>query len=314
MTNSSDTPVASTPVPAVVIGGWLGAGKTTLVNHLLRHAGGQRLAVLVNDFGELVIDADLIDGSAADGEVLALAGGCICCSFGADLLSALQQVLRRDPRPDRVLIEASGVGLPAAIARTARLAQGLQLEGIVVLADASTLRERLRDPYVGDTVQQQLLDADLLLLTQVDRVTPEALAALEGWLDSEGQAAPRLRVVQGQVAPELVLGVHALERGFDATRWAATDGGAAPSFTSASREFTQPVDLAALAAALAAPGAQLLRAKGVLTGQDGRRHLLQGVGRRIEVRPLQRGEPAPATDRLLLIGLGDLDRLFPQPA
>lgn len=313
MTSAASTPA---PVPAVVIGGWLGAGKTTLVNHLLRHAGGQRLAVLVNDFGELVIDADLIDGDAAAGEVLALAGGCICCSFGADLLSALQQVLRREPRPDRVLIEASGVGLPAAIARTAKLAQGLQVEGIVVLADASTVRERARDPYVGDTVKQQLREADLLLLTQGDRLTPDALAQVQAWLDAAGFAAPRVPVVQGRVAPELVLDVQALdlqarERTFDATRWSGAGAVTPPPFSHASREFTQPVDLSALAATLAAPGAQLLRAKGVLTGLDGRRHLLQGVGRRIELRPLWPKEPAPATDRLLLIGLGDLSGLLP---
>ena len=308
MTSTATTPA---PVPAVVIGGWLGAGKTTLVNHLLRHAGGQRLAVLVNDFGALVIDADLIDGSAADGEVLALAGGCICCSYGADLMSALQQVLRREPRPDRVLIEASGVGLPAAIARTAKLAQGLQLAGIVVLADASTVRERARDLYVGDTVQQQLREADLLLLTQTDRVAPAALAQVQAWLDAEGFAAPRVAVVQGRVAPELVLDVQALERGFDAARWSPAAGGAGPAFSSASREITHPVDVSALAAALAAPSITLLRAKGVLTGLDGRRHLLQGVGRRIELRPLLADEPAPATDRLLLIGLGDLTGLLP---
>lgn len=313
MTTGITLPPAA--VPAIVIGGWLGAGKTTLVNHLLRHAGGQRLAVLVNDFGALAIDADLIDGDAAAGEVLALAGGCICCSFGADLLSALQQVLRREPRPDRVLIEASGVGMPAAIARTAKLAQGLQVEGNVVLADASTVRERARDPYVGDTVQQQLREADLLLVTQTDRVTPDALAQVQAWLDAEGFVAPRLAVVQGRVAPELVLDVQALERErereINATRWSGADAVTPPPFSHASREFTQPIDLSALVAMLTAPGAQVLRAKGVLTGLDGRRHLLQGVGRRIELRPIEPGEPAPAIDRLLLIGLGELTGLLP---
>ncbi|MBL8319631.1 MAG: GTP-binding protein, partial [Burkholderiaceae bacterium] len=80
-------------VPTVVVGGYLGAGKTTLVNELLRQAEGQRIAVLVNDFGELTIDADLIVG--ASGDVLALAGGCVCCSFGADLIGTLRQVLQR---------------------------------------------------------------------------------------------------------------------------------------------------------------------------------------------------------------------------
>jgi hypothetical protein len=90
-------------IPTLILGGYLGAGKTTLVNHLLRHANGRRIAVMVNDFGELTIDADLIEG--ADGKVLALAGGCVCCSFGSDLVGALQDVSRRDPPPDLILIE-----------------------------------------------------------------------------------------------------------------------------------------------------------------------------------------------------------------
>ena len=295
-------------IPAIVIGGWLGAGKTTLVNHLLRLAGGERLAVLVNDFGDLVIDADLIDGDAAAGEVVALAGGCICCSFGSDLLSALQQVLRREPPPDRVLIEASGVGLPAAIARTARLAQGLQLDGIVVLADASTLRERAQDPYVGDTVQQQLHEADLLLLTQTDRVDAGALPALETWLDRVVPGVPRLTAVQARVPVELVLGLEARDHGFELRPWPP---GATPVLTSASRDIPGRIDVKALCATLAAAGSGVMRAKGVVTDQDGQRWLLQGVGRRIEVRPLQPLEPAPASDRLLLIGRGDLGRWLP---
>ena len=90
--------MSASPLPRVLIGGWLGAGKTTLVNQLLRQAAGRRLAVLVNDFGEQGLDADLIEGSAD--EVLELAGGCICCSYGADLLGALRRVAARQPRPD----------------------------------------------------------------------------------------------------------------------------------------------------------------------------------------------------------------------
>ena len=97
-------------VAVTVIGGYLGAGKTTLVNHLLRAADGLRLAVLVNDFGALPIDRDLIVGS--DGDTLEISGGCICCSYGSDLMEALLDLPRRRPGIDRVLIETSGVALP----------------------------------------------------------------------------------------------------------------------------------------------------------------------------------------------------------
>ncbi|MCG6953324.1 MAG: GTP-binding protein, partial [Betaproteobacteria bacterium] len=114
------------PLPVTVIGGYLGAGKTTLVNHLLRHAGGKRLAVLVNDFGELPIDADLIESQ--NDAVISLAGGCLCCSFGSDLLGAVNSLTRRVPRPDQLLIEASGVALPDAIAASLSLLREVALD------------------------------------------------------------------------------------------------------------------------------------------------------------------------------------------
>jgi G3E family GTPase len=103
------------PIPVTLIGGYLGAGKTTLVNHLLRERGERRIAVLVNDFGELPIDDALIE--SRDGTLLQLAGGCVCCSFGSDLMAALQQMLALQPQPEHILIETSGVALPAAVAR-----------------------------------------------------------------------------------------------------------------------------------------------------------------------------------------------------
>lgn len=193
------------PLPATVIGGWLGAGKTTLVNHLLRHAGGRRIAVLVNDFGEVSIDADLIEG--AEGGVLSLAGGCMCCSWGEDLFGTLARVRARQPAPDVLLVETSGVAQPAAVARLLRLAPGLEVEGVVVLVDAETVRERAADRYVGELVRQQLAEADLLLLNKLDLVTPGQAAEAAQWL---GAQVPGVRVVpaeRGQVAPEVVLGV-----------------------------------------------------------------------------------------------------------
>src|SRR5580693_3293971 len=102
-------------VPVVLVAGFLGAGKTTVVNHLLANAGGMRIAAVVNDFGAINIDAELIAG-ASDG-VVSLANGCICCSLEGDLLRTLASILRRTPRPDAILIETSGVADPADIVR-----------------------------------------------------------------------------------------------------------------------------------------------------------------------------------------------------
>ncbi len=302
-------------IPTLIVGGYLGAGKTTLVNHLLRHADGRRIAVMVNDFGELTIDADLIEG--ADGSVLALAGGCVCCSFGSDLLGALQDVLQRQPPPDLILIETSGVALPAAVARSARLLPGLSIDGIVLMLDAETVRQRSADPYVGDLVRQQLLDADLLILNKTELCSPTTLAELDAWLPSMiTPGTPVVAASQARVPPELVLGFHAGwaahpdgATGDALARWAAHPitppiAAAADRFVNELLELTAPLDPQQLLAALTAPDAGVVRAKGWLTDLAGQRHLLQLVGRRAELLPLAPDAGPAGADRLLVIGLG----------
>ncbi len=293
-------------IPTVVIGGYLGAGKTTLVNHLLRHADGRRIAVLVNDFGELAIDADLIEG--ADGAVLALAGGCVCCSYGDDLVGALQQTVARDPAPDLVLIETSGVGLPASVARSAKLAAGIAIEGILVLQDAETLQERAQDRYVGDLVRQQLREADLLILNKAELLTAQALEKLHAWLALQAPGVPALAASQAQVPPDLVLGMRAREGeagDADLSRWAKRrlHMAAADRFTSETLRFDAPQNLPALLAHLSAPGSGVLRAKGLLTGLDGQRQLLQIAGRRAELSPAPPVANNATPDHLLVIRL-----------
>jgi len=305
--------------PTLIVGGYLGAGKTTLVNHLLRHADGRRIAVMVNDFGELTIDADLIEG--AEGSVLALAGGCVCCSFGSDLLGALQDVLQRQPPPDLILIETSGVALPAAVARSARLLPGLRIEGIVLMLDAETVRQRSADPYVGDLVRQQLLDADLLILNKTELCSPIALAELNAWLPTMTTAGtPVVPANQARVPPELVLGFHAgLSAGPDAAtgdalaRWAAQPIGqplapASDRFVNELLMLAAPTDPQQLLASLTAPDSGVVRAKGWVTDLAGQRHLLQQVGRRIELLPLAPDVAPSGPGRLLVIGLTGIYR------
>lgn len=124
------------PLPVTLISGYLGAGKTTLVNHVLRNTNGRKFLVMVNDFGELPIDADLIESD--DGDTITLANGCICCSMNGDLAGAFIDLLNRDPLPDHLLIEASGVAEPNRIANLARAEPDLSLHGIIVLRTALT--------------------------------------------------------------------------------------------------------------------------------------------------------------------------------
>jgi G3E family GTPase len=121
-------------IPLTVIGGFLGAGKTTLVNHLLATAE-RRWGVLVNDFGAVNVDAALIAESGSDS--VALANGCVCCAMGDDLGDALANLVARNPAPEHVIVEASGVGDPWRIAQLALIEPGFSLEPLVVLADAT---------------------------------------------------------------------------------------------------------------------------------------------------------------------------------
>ena len=127
------------PVPILLVAGFLGAGKTTVVNHLLAHAEGRRIAAVVNDFGAINIDAELIAG-ASDG-VVSLSNGCICCSLEGDLLRTLAALLRRDPRPEFIVIETSGVADPADIVRNLMdpvIWREAPLETVLCVVDATT--------------------------------------------------------------------------------------------------------------------------------------------------------------------------------
>ena len=134
-------------LPLTILSGYLGAGKTTLVNRLLRADHGLRLRVIVNDFGAINLDAAAIDSRS--GQAIALTNGCICCSMQGDLFGALNAALDNDPRPDHILIEASGIADPAAIAAAALVERDIGYGGIVTLVDALNLPSLLEDDAVA---------------------------------------------------------------------------------------------------------------------------------------------------------------------
>ena len=181
-------------IPLTVVGGFLGAGKTTLVNHLLATAE-RRWGVLVNDFGAVNVDAALIAQSGSDS--LALANGCVCCAMGDDLGDALARLAARDPAPEHVIVESSGVGDPWRIAQLALIEPGFSLEPLVVLADATALATQLDDRWIADTVRMQLDHAELLLLTKSDLADPQPAERL---LATLRPGTPLRRIEAGKVA------------------------------------------------------------------------------------------------------------------
>ncbi|WP_237173756.1 CobW family GTP-binding protein [Paracandidimonas lactea] len=184
-------------IPLVVLGGFLGAGKTTLLNHVLTQSGGARVAVLVNDFGPINVDAALI--ASHDGDTLSLTNGCICCSMGSGLEDALIKVLGRTPAPDLIVIEASGVSDPGRIAQVGLSDPMLQLEAVVVMVDAAQVIEQLDDPLMGDTLARQISAASLLVLNKADLVDEDGIARVRARLDAQFGSLPLLRASFGRV-------------------------------------------------------------------------------------------------------------------
>jgi G3E family GTPase len=287
-------------LPVTILGGYLGTGKTTLVNHLLRHAAGRRIAVLVNDFGTLPIDADLI--KANDAGVLSLAGGCVCCSYGDDLVAALMEMAKRTPRPDHVLIETSGVAIPGSVARSLTLMLDYALDAVVVLADAETTPARLTDPYIADTLTRQFSDADLIVLNKCDLVPPDTSTALIASLGASYRQARVLAATHARLSPDVVLGLDA-RRSLRQT--IAAPGHRLEAYAEASFTFDGQIRAEALAAGLTE--LPLVRAKGFVETAPGVWTTLQLAGRRTSLEPAPAGLIGP--NRLVCIAHGaPLDR------
>ena len=182
-------------IAVTVIGGFLGAGKTTLINRWLRDLDGARVMVLVNDFGALNIDAELI--AAREGDTLALSNGCICCQMGADLSQALIGVLDRQPAPEELWIEASGVSDPGRIARLVRAAPEFDMRGVMVVVDALSIASQLRDPLLHDTLAAQIQSANCLLMSKTDLVQAHEVAQAEAALRALHPNALVVHTLQG---------------------------------------------------------------------------------------------------------------------
>lgn len=285
-------------IPVVVVSGFLGSGKTSLVRHLLEEAQrrGERLAVVSNEFGALGIDRALLGGAAVGGgpAIRELEGGCVCCELTDDLVQALE-ALRREVRPDRIAIETSGVALPYDVQLTLwrpPVAEWIADDVGVVVVNAEQLAEE-RD--LGDTFEHQVTAADLLVLNQVDRVAEALLPALEARLRALEPEATILRATHGRVPPTLL---EPIEPGPPPPR---PHPHAHESFTRETLEVEPGVDPAALVERLRGLGA--LRAKGWAETSEGPR-LVQGVGRRIELLP--GAPPGPEwARRVVVIRRGD---------
>ncbi len=189
-------------VPFTLLGGYLGAGKTTVVNHVVRNPLGRRLVALVNDVAAINVDAALIADHV--GTTLSLTNGCVCCAIADDFAQTLEQIRAMPEPPDHVLMELSGVGEPARVAPWANTA-GFRLDGIVVVADTDQIVELADRDYIGDTIAAQLASADLVLSTKADLAADGGAAARS--LIRSITTAPIIEVINGVIDADVVLGL-----------------------------------------------------------------------------------------------------------
>lgn len=301
-------------LPVTVVGGYLGAGKTTLVNHVLR-SSDERIAVIVNDFGEISIDEDLI--VAADSDKLTLANGCICCTLADGFAAALMQIRSAGTLPQRLLIEASGVADPTQIAAYGHT-PGLRLDAVVVMADAEQVRRQANDRWVADTVRMQLAAADLLVVNKIDLLDDADEAnELCDWLAGLAAGATVVRASRAAVPIDVLLGPRSASDAARARERPAPEGAAAPGwhtvgdlFESQTVVLDAPVPMPVIKALLADLPDGVARLKGLVNAAppasasdahaaeaaDATAYLIEAVGKRTSMT-LHATDPAQPPSR-----------------
>ena len=281
-------------LPLTVIGGYLGAGKTTLLNRLLSEPHGQKIMVMVNDFGAINIDAALIE--RADGDTLSLTNGCVCCTMGNDLFMALGDALDRRPRPDHLVIEASGIADPAKIAMAARAEPDMAYGGIAVVVDGENWPKLADDPLIGAQMRGQVQVADVLLVSKTGGALAPNLAMRLAALSR----VPLLDLADlPQVAPVL-LGGMAPDGVQGGAQGVAADH---PAYVGWAHEGAERLERPALEALLAARPAGIYRLKGHVLSPDGALEV-HVVGPTIDIKPAQSD-----STRMVAIGLASqIDR------
>ena len=329
-------------IPVTIVTGFLGSGKTTLIRHVLSHAHGRRLALIINEFGDVGVDGDILKSCGAtscpEENIVELANGCICCTVADDFAPAIATLLAREPRPEHIIIETSGLALPKPLIKAfewPELRSKLTVDGVIAVVDASAVadgrfaddpeevaRQRLADPSLDhdnpleEVYEDQLLCADMVVLNKSDLLSASELARVRAEIARTIPRAVKIVETQeGRVDPDVLLGVKAAAENDLARRPSHHDNEAGhdhDDFDTFVVDLPGIDDPDAFVARLAglARGHDILRMKGYfeVTGKP-MRLLVQGVGQRFRRdfdRPWGAGETRQS--RLVVIGEKGIDK------
>src|ERR1700760_3101836 len=328
-------------VPVTVVTGFLGSGKTTLIQHLLANANGKKLAVLVNEFGSVGVDGEILkscaDANCPEENIIELANGCICCTVADDFIPTMEQLLARQTRPDHILIETSGLALPKPLLKAfdwPDIRSRITVDGVIALADAEAVAagrfapnpqaveaQRAADASIdhetplSEVFEDQICCADIVLLTKADLAGKAGLDAAKLAISAETpRAVPMLVVTDGAIDPQLILGLNAAAEDDLAARPSHHDGEEDhehDDFASVVVDMPEIVDVDTLVASIArlARDQNVLRAKGYLAVKGKpMRLLVQSVGERVRHQFDKPWGASPRQSKLVVIGEhGDID-------
>lgn len=332
---------ALTKTPVTVITGFLGSGKTTLIRHLMANANGLKLAVLVNEFGSVGVDGDILkscaDANCPEENIVELSNGCICCTVADDFIPTIEALLSRPNRPEHILIETSGLALPKPLLKAfdwPAIRSRITVDGVIALADAEAVaagrfapdpaavaaqragdQSLDHDTPLGEVFEDQISCADVVLLTKADLAGETGLAAARAAIAAEApRPLPMIPVTDGRIDARVVLGLNAAAEDDIAQRPSHHDGEddhEHDDFASTVVALSEIDDVEVLAESIRrlARDQGVLRAKGYIavTGKP-MRLLIQAVGERVRYQFDKPWGSMPRESRLVVIGeRGNID-------